>query len=186
MLDGVKGGCTCPHDPDKVYELLLCRVVLGEYSNYKVVYRSNSKDILKSPPLTADKRPFDSVVYFKPGINGDYVARAAIYDAGQVYPEYIFRYKRAYKQEQQQQLRDSTSSQQLILSSDHEGKENHGDVSYQTSSTPFISLSSSSFSSSLSDSASNYENRSRHDKPDNEAPLQNSHSSDEPDKGANV
>ena len=100
MLDGVKGGCTCPHDPDKVYELLLCRVVLGGYRDRKIVYRSSFKDILKSPQLTNDKRRFDSVVYFKPDINGDYVVRVAIYDAGQVYPEYVVRYKRAYQQGQ--------------------------------------------------------------------------------------
>ena len=152
--------CKCPHDPNQVYELLLCRVVLGEYADSNLVYRLNSKDILKSPPLTREKKPFDSVVYFKPEINGTYIARAAIYDAGQVYPEYVFRYRRASQEPPPQK---SASPQELASSSGKKGKELHGGISLQVSSIPFsYSSSSSSFSSSLEGSSRGGNNESRH------------------------
>lgn len=53
------------------------------------------QDVRTHPPVNpATHRPYDSVVYFENDCAGNDYLRVAIYDVGQIYPEYVFHYTR--------------------------------------------------------------------------------------------
>lgn len=56
-------------------------------------------DLNTHPPVNpATHRPYDSVVYFHKDSKGNEFLRVAIYDAGQIYPEYVVAYSRGQVQ----------------------------------------------------------------------------------------
>ena len=71
------------------------------------------RDLNTHPPVNpATHMPYDSVVYMRRDNKGQYFMRIAIYDAGQIYPEYAVCYSRSPNPCQQQQQYQQFPQQQ--------------------------------------------------------------------------
>lgn len=110
-----------PNSQDNSCVVLLCRVILGDCckikrnthlnviiilydypfsldimgSNLPIEGEYYPTDIKTHPPVNpSTHKPYDSILYFYTNNNGKRFTRVAIYDMGQIYPEYCVKYVR--------------------------------------------------------------------------------------------
>lgn len=96
LLDKTK--CECENTWDWTYNLLLCRVIVGDLAGPDITYDMGDRRFLKCPLFSSeDSKSCDSTLYKKFILGEEPKLRVAIYDAAQVYPEYIVSYKRVAK-----------------------------------------------------------------------------------------
>lgn len=78
-------------------------------SNMPIQGDYRPEDIETHPPVNpVTQKPYDSIMYFYSDGTNRKFKRVAIYDIGQIYPEYVVEYMRIPKQKQYQRLRRDT------------------------------------------------------------------------------